>query len=322
MTRAVGRRLAIVIALVGMHAAAQSPAAGPDAAVVERAAKLYSAGLRHLQEGRARDALGELDASAELFPSPNTELLRGHALRALGRRVAAMAAYERVVRDAGPSVRAGETRFEATLEDAGRWVALLKTELGELVIEVRAPNAKVVVTVDGEPIATSWDAHAGVARARLWREPGRLSVRARGDAGIRRASSRDVAPGSSQAVSLDVTPPRPPARPVDPGHGPPLASWIAFGVGAAGFAGLAVAGTLASDKMEELDACRPRCARADVDDAETKATVANVGLVVGIAGVLTGGGLWVTSELSRPSPASASASLSSRGATLGVRARF
>jgi hypothetical protein len=275
----------------------------PDAAVVERAAKLYASGLAHLQADRPQEALTDLDASVELFPSPNTDLLRGHALRELGRRVEAMAAYERVVRDAGPSVRAGETRFEATLEDAGRWVALLKTELGEVVIEVRARNSKVVVTVNGEPIATRYDRHAKVARGRLWHEPGSVEVRARGDTGIEHTRTARVAAGSTQALSFDVTPPRPPERVPAPSHAPPLTSAIAFGVGAAGFATLAVAGILAKRKMSDLDACRPRCARSDVDDAERKATIANVGLVVGIAGALTGGGLWLGSELGRPSTA-------------------
>lgn len=299
----------LIVLATPLPAIAQPSGGGTDAALVERAAKLYSNGRRHLQAGRPKEALVELDASAELFPSPNTDLLRGHALRALGQRVEAMATYERVVRDAGPSVRAGEGRFEATLEDAGRWVALLKTELGELVIEVRASNPKLVLTVDGEPVATTFDAKARVARARLWREPAVVKIRARGATGIERTAEAQLSAGASESVSLDVTPPRPPPRMPEPSHAPPLGSFIAFGVGAAGFATLVVAGTLASSKMSDLDECRPRCAQSDVDDAETKATIANVGLVVGIAGALTGGGLWLGQELSRPSRAGATRGL-------------
>jgi hypothetical protein len=281
-------------------AVAQTPPPGVDFADADRAAKYYAQGLEHLKAERFEQALVALEASAKLFPSPNTHLLRGHALRSLGRRVDAMAAYERVVREAGASVRSGDERFQATLADAGRWVAVLRTEIGELAIEVRAPSDKLVLTIDGEPVATSYDKNAHVARVRLWHEPGRVKIEARGNTKITRSREVSVVPGGSHPVSLDLMPPRPTPLPLEPSHEPPLASWVAFGIGTAGFVVFAIAGGLATDKMAELDQCRPHCSTEDSDEAKTLGSVANIGLVVGVAGAITGGGVWLTNELTRP----------------------
>jgi len=68
----------------------------------------------------------------KLLPSPNTELLRGHTLRALGRLAEAMESYQRVKREAGAKVRNGEKRYRPSLEEAGRYSAVLETKLGQV----------------------------------------------------------------------------------------------------------------------------------------------------------------------------------------------
>lgn len=292
-----------------------------DEAAQERGEALYAEGLRHLQEGRPEQALAALDASAAVLPSPNTDLLRAHALRSLGRRVEAMLAYERVVRDAGARVRAGDARYEPTLADAGRWGAFLRTALGELTIEINVENQPFRARVDGNPVELASDARSGVARVRLWREPGRARIDVRPASGAEQTRVVDVAAGEAETVRFDLvvravdpSPPQtPPAVANDARGGPPLASYVAWGVGAAGFVVLAVAGGLARASMAELDECRPSCTKAQANDAETKATVANVGLLIGIAGAATGGAIWLGAEMSRPAertPGSALVTLS------------
>lgn len=299
-------KLAAVALLGGMLAIS---AARAEPTERERGEALYADGLRHLREGRPERALAALDASAELLPSPNTDLLRAHALRAIGRRVDALVGYERVVRDAGARVRAGDARFEPTLAEAGRWVAFLRTALAELSVEIDAGERSVELLVDGQSIETVRDARTGVARARIWREPGRVRVGVRAAGGGRQQRDLELAPGESEIARFElVAGPKPPksapaaAAPEPPSGdgGPPIASFVAWGVGGAGLVVLAVAGGLARARMAELDDCRPNCSESQVNDAETKATVANVGLVVGIAGAVTGGAIWLGAELMRP----------------------
>src|SRR5262249_50710749 len=141
------RILGVCVALL-----AGAALASPGVARAEgKAAELYQEGVRLLKERRAEDALQALDASLALEPSVNASLVRAHALRLLGRRVDAMSAYARVVEEAGERVRAGDERLKDTLADAGRWMALLRAEVGEVSVEVaRAPEG-AILTIDGKP---------------------------------------------------------------------------------------------------------------------------------------------------------------------------
>jgi hypothetical protein len=288
----------------------------------------YAEGLRLLQAGDAERALVELETSAKLISSPNTDLLRGHALRELGRRVDAMIVYEAVVRDAGARVRAGETRYEATLADAGRWVASLRNQLAELVLELRVGKKSFSAKVDAKPIRLpAADPSTGIARVRLCREPGSARIRARLGSGSEHRSDVEISAGTSQTVSLDLMPATAPrARPapsVSESHAPPLASYVAWGIGAAGLGVFAVAGSMARARMNELDECAPSCTNEQTDQAEQRATIANVGLAVGIVGAVAGGAIWLGSEATRPSPRiSARVAISDRGPRLWFGGAF
>jgi hypothetical protein len=228
-------------------------------------------------------------------------------------------------------VRAGETRFEATLADAGRWVAFLRNEIGEIAIVVRVGEPGVSVSVDGRQVEVVHDPSVGLARARLWHEPGRARIRARAGQGAEQSREIGITAGTTQSVTLDLAAPA--SAPVAPApaadesdHSPPVASWLAFGVGGAGFVVLAIAGGLARAKMSELDDCRPNCTKEQTDDASTKATVANVGLVVGIAGAVVGGAIWIGAEATRSGPSAggvrAGATFSRSGAALSLGGNF
>src|SRR5262245_3111337 len=123
------------------HAPAAWAQGGASAGTAEeserKAAELYQQGVRLLQERKTEEALSALEASRALKPSPNTSLVRAHALRLLGRRVLAIEGYADVVRDAGDRVRAGDLEMRSTLADAGRWFTLLRAELGYINVEIK-----------------------------------------------------------------------------------------------------------------------------------------------------------------------------------------
>lgn len=96
--------------------------------------------------------------------------------------------------------------------------------------------------------------------------------------------------------------------------GPSVWTWPLAGVAVAGFAGLAVMGTMATNRHDELSApvsgggCAPHCSEDQVDEVRGLMIGANVLLGVGI--VATGGALWVAlrSTLGRTDEPAAAAS--------------
>ncbi|MEJ7729586.1 MAG: hypothetical protein WKG00_10245 [Polyangiaceae bacterium] len=273
------------------------------------AAALYAEASRLLQEGNAAEALRAARASLERLDSPNTSLLAAHALRLLGRRVEAVSTYERVLVQATAQVRAGETRFVPTLADAGRWKALLESELGRLRVDIAGAPEGVRVSLDGAPLEVTRDT-SGAARAQAWHEPGRGHVRvvaARED----RLIDTTFSAAAVSAVHVDLRAPpmaaAPPAAP--PADGVRTAAWVSFGVGAAGVITFAVFGAMAASTWDDLEACTPGCAqsrRDEVDRGRRDQTIANVSLVTAGAAVLVGLGLLGASTL-RASPGGAAA---------------
>lgn len=315
------RLLAIVLlALVGAIGVATTPAAlaeVPSAispADRRKAITHYKRGRQLLALKRFDQALAELDASIALMPSPNTELLRAHALRELGRPAEAVAAYERVMNEATDRIGLGQSRYQATLDDASQWFGKLRPEVTELRVLVANAPGEVTVQFEGEPLAVEAMANEGAFRARAWLAPGSGRVTVRHGDGDEHTEQVELPAGKVQTVEIDLAPP--PTEPVEPGpiepappappvEGadfpvPPLASFITAGVGVVGFGMFAIFGSLSSSTAADLDECAPRCPdalREDADAGQTQQTVANVGLVIGIAGLAAAGTIWLVDAL-------------------------
>lgn len=281
--------------------------------------KLYLHGRTLLSQGKLDEALSELEASVELMPSPNTELLVAHALRQLGRKADAMQHYEHVIADAAARVRQGEKRYQPTLEEAGRWSASLRAELGQLVIVVRAAAQDVRVLVDGAEVKGERDEGARLLRVRRWHDPGKAEVTVRAGEGAELVRTVPVEAG--QTADLELEAPRPSAAGQPGGTDepaleqgdeaggelpmPPLASWIAAGVGVVGFAFFAGFGASSASRASTLDECAPRCTaalREDADTGKTYQTVANVSVVIGAVGLAAAGTIWLVDALSGGEP--------------------
>lgn len=293
------------------------PGSGADE---QRAADLYQQGARLLQDRKPAEALVALDASLSLSPSPNTALVRAHALRLLGRRVEAMAAYTAASRDAGERVRAGDEAARPTLADAGRWTALLRAELGEVSVEVAGAPEGLAITIDGEPVPVTRGAD-GVARARRWHEPGSAKVSVRPPGGEERSSTAAVPAGDVAAVRLDLGGP---ARPAS-SAGPPLGTWISWGVGTLSIGAFAVFGTMAQSTASTLDTCSPSCPeglREGAAEGKRNAVIANVALGVAAAGLAAGAVFWIATPRRAAASARASVSVSPAGGSLGLAFTF
>ncbi len=300
--------LAGAVVLAGGHASAQTPppAAGAEPAPAtpsaeEDAVRRFKEGRRLLEEGKLDEAMVELKASFEAKPSPNTELLIGHALRLSNRRAEAATTYRRVIASAGEKVRAGETRFQATLEEAGRLEASLRAQLVELDIVVTgAPEGSTIaVGADTAPVQSN----ARGLTAKVLREPGEITIVVTTPDGRTASQSVTATAGGQSSILIEVpaanTPPSKKGEGVADSSSippPPLASWVAAGVGAAGFIVFGVFGAMSSSSASELEECSPSCPeslRDTADSGSSNQTIANVGLVVGALGLVTAGVLWV-----------------------------
>ncbi|HEY6460749.1 MAG TPA: hypothetical protein VIY73_11385, partial [Polyangiaceae bacterium] len=128
------------------------------------------------------------------------------------------------------------------------------------------------------------------------------------------------------AFSADTpaAPPPPPEAPVSSSPTSPLRTWayVAGGVGVAGLVTFTIAGVMARSTYDDLNgACHggpcPPDKDGEISSGKTQQTLANVGLVIGIAGIAAGATLFV---LSMPrGSASASAALVVGPGNVGVR---
>lgn len=294
---------AFVTLLLGLAVATSVPARAQND---PEAIAAFKKGRTLLAQNKPAEALAELQRSLVLLPSPNTELLIGHALRDMSRFGEAMETYNRVLADASSKVQAGETRYQRTLEEAGRWSAALRPKVGKVFVTVSGNATNASLSVDGREVTLD-DGRAG-----LWISTGLVTVVATTPDG--REARREVnvdAGGSDQRVEIEL--PVPVATPTAPattpdetrpeqntdGDGfpwPPWPVYVAGGVGVVGFALFAGFGAASASTASDLDACAPSCPedlRRDADAAKRNQLIANIGLGVGITGLAAAGTIWV-----------------------------
>ena len=119
-----------------------------------------------------------------------------------------------------------------------------------------------------------------------------------------------LAAGQKTALTIDAQsgdlpggPAPPPTTTASPAAGPPplrIAAYVAGGVGVAGLVTFGIAGIMARSTYNDLNgACGggpcPADKTGEISSGKTQQTIANVGLIVGIAGVAAGGTLFVLS---------------------------
>jgi hypothetical protein len=211
-------------------------------------------------------------------------------------------AYRRVIVSAGEQVRGGEERFRPTLEEAGRLEATLRAQLFEVDVVVTSAPPGTTVAIGADPVDVTSDARG--ATAKVLHEPGTLVVVATAPDGRSATKEIEAQPGGQAAVVIDLPPvpssEPPPVVQADTGGldvpPPPLASWVAAGVGATGLVVFGVFGAMSSSAASDLEECSPRCPaslRDTADGGASQQTIANVGLVFGALGLATAGVLWV-----------------------------
>ena len=300
-------RLIVFFALV-----VAAPVRAEGVSVEEASAKQNDAMERKLSEGKKlltkgkfEEALVKLREAHAIVASPKASLMIARAYRDTGELVKAHAECSRAIEEARAAVKA-EPKYEETLTEAQKELENLDGVVGKLVIKLIHAPAGTEVTVDGEPI------DAAKLSSPLLIAPGEVAVVATapdGQVARRQASvmagqsakvelpfARDAEPATFFAAepgdSAEPAPEKKQAKSDTQGGIPPLVV-VAGGVGIAGIATFAIAGSLSSSKYDELEKSCPngQCSphrQDDIDDGKKLQTIANVGLAVGVAGLATG----------------------------------
>jgi hypothetical protein len=294
-----GRCLPICAALSLSAAPAWSGEAHP-AAKDQRAGakKTFEVGNKLYDSHHYEEALAAFRASYQIVASPNSGLMIARCLRELGHNAEAYREYDAVIAEASRGGERYRSSGEAATEERGE----LKSKVA--LLTVRVADAKPGVTVKvGEVKLADADIGAPVPF-----DPADVVVTAESPEGASARSEVKLTAGAASEVELRLNKPVDvPAAPPPPTVAPPpvlaatpsppssLRTWsyVAGGVGAAGFITFAVFGAMTSSKYSSLEKACPQkqCSadqKDDVDAGKTYQMIANVGLGVGIAGVATG----------------------------------
>jgi hypothetical protein len=287
--------LAVAWLLTASHvlaAGASVESATPEQSTA--ASDKYRAGMTELQQEKFAEALETFKQSYDTVASPNTHLMIARTLSKMGKVAAAYAEIDLVIREAEKAAEKSD-KYKKTLDAARGEKEDLKNKVGFVTVSVQAS-----VSVAGRPL------DAAELGRRVAVDPGPADIVLKLPSGEEERRHVDVQPGKESKV--DIAPPSgsaapavapavapcPPAAPVveKSGIDQRTLGLIAGGIGVAGIATFAVFGVLDNGKYNDL---KGRCANnvcspsdsADAESGRMYQTVANVGLGVGVVGVVS-----------------------------------
>jgi hypothetical protein len=299
-------RLALIsaVASVTLLAAPRDVSAQPaaSAADLETARELIVKGRELRDKGDLPGALEKLRAAHALAHTPITgiELARTHV--ALKQPLEARDVCLGIGRM--PVTREETSRSKEARDEAAKIAEDMRPKIASITVKVKAPAGRaVVVKIDDVVVPV-----AGLEGRKV--NPGKHVVTARIDEGAEARADVDVTEGGAKEIALEPEVPKVVARrPDDTPVVPKPSEWveekrisplvpIGFAVGAAGVAVGSVAGILAVSKKADLECgdnreCRNTAAsdlttaRAMADVSTVAFVVGGVGVVVGVAGLLS-----------------------------------
>ena len=277
-----------------------------------------------MRKERWADAQALLEHAYELVPAPTLAVLEGDALTKMGKLNGAMKRFEAAQRvdlapDAPPAYRRAVHLAEERLRE-------LKARIPRLLIDVKGARSKrqpLQLWVNDEPLSAEL---LGIER-RV--DPGLYVVRAELGEKIVRREVR-LQEGTVLRVVLDpssVKTERHTARErIGDDSGPlpqDVGAWASLGIGGAGLVTGIVAGVVTQRKHDDLESqCKPTCPpelNDEVDSFEAVRTTSWIGYGVGLAGLVTGTLLLLTSS---DGASSTNASVTFTPRTAGVIGRF
>jgi tetratricopeptide (TPR) repeat protein len=329
--------------LSALPAAAQTGTASPAAVPVEApdAAARFAEAVKLYKDRKFEQALPLFERLAADTDSPNARLYVGYCLLKLERQVEAYRVFSRLL---GTSSAPRADKYDTTREAARAELFALDQRVAKLVVALAESPPGLRVSLDGAALDP---AVFGLVYAV---EPGAHRIEAVADGRAPLVRSIQVVAGETKTVTLllpepeaapvSAAPAREPVTARDDGATLRMLGFSSLGIGAAGLAVFAVAGISAKSVHDDLEAecgeasCSDSAHQNDASRGKTLQTVANVGLVVGLAGAAGGALLLLvgrtptddhataTKSARRSSAARATLSLDRRGGLLSYVGEF
>jgi tetratricopeptide (TPR) repeat protein len=324
-TRSWLAQAALAVSLVGPlspHVAVGAPPAASTASDADDAAKVkFAAAVKLHKAGKFEEALGLFRELVQTTASPNARLYVALCLEQLGKNVEAYKEMLHTMKDAGAR---SDGKYEQTRDAAESELAVLNVRVAKLVVTVVDSPPGLAVTVDGVPV------DASDIGGSLLLEPGAHKIEASADHQATQVRDVHLDVGETRAVALAFDKPTSePAGTKMAGPATPTMKWAGYGAAAVSGGGLvvfAVAGLMARGKYNSLrEHCgEMRCVdpnyQDDIDSGKSLQTVANVGLVVAVAGGVAAGALiyWGSRDGGTPSRVTAAPLPGGAYATFGT----
>jgi hypothetical protein len=279
--------------------AAAEPANDP----VAEARALAQTALDHLDAKRWAEALEVAERAEKLYHAPIHMRIIGQALEGLGRLAEAAAVYDRLAAEPLPST--AHQVFRESQEFARGRIKELAARLPSLLVKVEG-SEEATITIDGRPVEAS-----GVA-VRV--DPGDHVVRAEADGMVPYEKRVTAEEGSGVVVVTAVlrAPGEPPAPEPDvvifdaeESGGPPVATWVLFGLGGAALAAGAITGGLSLAAASDLEERCPdrHCTPADEPDYDRAVALgwaSTALLAAGGVGAAVGVVVWIADASGEP----------------------
>lgn len=297
-------RAAVAASWLLAAAPALGAGASIDAATPEQstaASDKYRTGMTLFQQEKYAEALETFKQSYDTVASPNSHLMVVRTLAKMGKVAAAYAEIDAVIHEAEKATEKSD-KYKKTLDAARSEKDDLKTKVGFVVVNVQASVSVAGRDLDSSELGRRVPVDPGSVDVVLKLSSGEEEHR-KVDVGPGRETKIEIAPPAASHAAAVAAPaaPCPTSAPIveQTGINQRTLALVAGGIGVVGFGTFAVFGLLDNGKYSDLqNACKDNvCARALSNEAETGRTyqtLANVGLGVGIAGVVSSVVLFVT----------------------------
>jgi tetratricopeptide (TPR) repeat protein len=322
--------LAVPYCAVTARAAPEMPRLSP--AVTAEQKERFTAAIQLYKQDRIEQALEIFEQVFESTRSPNAGLYVGHCLVKLKRYVEAYDACSTTLKEIG---KQDGDEYEATREAALAQLSWLTVRVTKLVITVSSLPPDLVVRVDGSAL------HASDLGRELILLPGPHRIEASAPSVQLVTRELEAAAGETRTITLwfekaESVPPGPPQPAATPAPAPPrdrhppilvFSGFAAAGVGTAGLALFAIAGLSAKNAHDDLQrecrsgACSDLEHRDRISNGKTHQRLANIGLGVGVTGLLAGATLLYFGYSGSPERG-VSLDLEPHAARVGYRASF
>lgn len=305
-----GRFAALAASLVALHVATVSPSpaqaqGAPPAASeanTKKAVELFKKGQGLYKANKFSEALPVLRESYALVASPNSQIYIARCLAGTNDLVGAYLEFEALIADVDARK---DPKYDKTRESAVGERDELLTKIALVTVNVAnaTPDARVTVGFKEVP-RESWGKPLPFM-------PGTVDVTLTAPPAAPQTQNLELTGGQRRTINLDTTGKQDTGGDVTPpstGGSRRILRPIAYAAGGVGVVGIgmfAVAGAMANATFSDLDS---KCAKGDgtracsgvtqgqIDDGKLQKDLANIGLIIGAAGLATGVTLFVLSR--------------------------